>query len=95
MIKLTKSSIKCWQRNSFNGKVDVGPNYAPVPEVINAIQSAQCELRSNNMITAQVVNEQSPQSIHMSAIFADLQDLLTCLRAKAVTVNHNSRLSRQ
>ena len=28
MIKLTKSSIKCWQKYSYNGKIEVGPNSA-------------------------------------------------------------------
>jgi len=26
MIELTKSGIKCWQRYTYNGKTEMGPN---------------------------------------------------------------------
>ena len=33
MIELTKSSLKCWQRYSYNGKIEVGPNSTQVTKV--------------------------------------------------------------
>ena len=33
MIELTKSSIKCWQKYSYNGKIEVGPK--TVPETVS------------------------------------------------------------
>ena len=30
MIELTKSSIRCWQKYSYNGKIEVGPNSTQV-----------------------------------------------------------------
>ena len=29
MVELAKSSIKCWQIYSYNGKIEVGPNSTP------------------------------------------------------------------
>ena len=32
MIELTKPCIKSWQRYSYNGKIEVGPNSTQVPQ---------------------------------------------------------------
>ena len=34
MIELTKSTIKCWQRYRYNGKIEVGVNSTQVPKVL-------------------------------------------------------------
>ena len=56
MLELTKSSIKCWQKYNYNGKIEVGSNSAQVPIYLMSLDSGSLalDLKVNNSLVRSV-----------------------------------------
>ena len=83
MIELTKSSIKCWQRYSYNTKIEVGPTCTSMPTLAGAYLHAHSLIYSQlfSVFHYLALMYKSDQCCYYISIFANIWYLIKLIHS--------------